>query len=66
MGISDDELDMMNWMWNEGGGRRRSLYTESFGERTDLNVFEWRTKRQLIRIPVDRNTYVGSEKKFSS
>ena len=60
MGISDDELDMMNWMWNEGGGRRGSLYTESFGERTDLNVFKWRTKRQLIRIPVDRNTCVGS------
>jgi len=66
MGISDDELDMMNWMWNEGGGSKRSLYTESCGERTDLNVFEWRTKRQLIRILVDRNTYVGSEKKFCS
>jgi len=44
----------------------RSLYTESFGERSDLNVFERRTKRQLIRIPIDWNTYVGSEKKFSS
>jgi len=61
MGISDNEL-----VENEGGGRRRSLYTKSFGERTDLNVFKWCTKRQLIRIPVDRNTSVGSEKKFSS
>jgi len=55
MGISDDELDVI-----EGEGRRRSLYTKSFGERTDLNVFKWRTKRKLIRIPVDRNTCVVS------
>jgi hypothetical protein len=50
----------------EGGGRRRSLYTKCFGERTDLNVFRWRTKHQLFRIPVDRNTCMGSEKKISS
>ena len=56
----DDEL-----FENEGGGRRRSLYMKSFGERTDLNVFKWRTKRQLIRIPVDWKTCVES-KKFSS
>jgi len=55
----DDEL-----VENQEGGRRRTLYMKSFGERTDLNVFKWRTKRQLIRIPVDRNTCVGS-KKFS-
>jgi hypothetical protein len=61
MGISDNEL-----VENEGGGRRRSLYTKSFGEMTDLYVFKWCTKRQLIRIPVDRNTCVGSEMKFSS
>jgi len=60
MGMYKDELVV-----NEGGGRRRSLYMKSFGERTDLNVFKWHTKRQLIRIPVDRNTCVGS-KKFSS
>jgi len=48
----------------EGEGRRRSLYTKSFGEKTDLNVFKWRSKRQLIRIPVDRNNCVGSEKKI--
>jgi hypothetical protein len=57
MGISHDELDVI-----EGGGRRRSLYTKSFGEWTDLNVFKWRTKRQLIRIPVDQNTCMGSKR----
>jgi len=60
MGISDNEL-----VENDGGGRRRSLYTKSFGERTDLNLFKWCTKCQLIRIPVDRNTCMGREKKFS-
>jgi len=42
------------------GGCKRSLYTKSFGQKIDLNVFEWRAKRQLIGTPVDRNTWVGS------
>ena len=36
----------------EGGGGRRSLCTKSFGQRTDLNVFERRANRQLIGRPV--------------
>jgi len=28
-----------------------SLYTKSFGQRTDLNVFEWHAKCQLIGTP---------------
>jgi len=51
MGMCEDELDE-----KEGGGGRRSLCTKSFGQRTDLNVFEWRAKWQLIRTPVDPNT----------
>jgi hypothetical protein len=58
--ISDNVLDGI-----DAGGRRRSLYTKSFAERTDLKVIKWRTKRELIRIPVDRKTCLGSEKKIS-
>jgi hypothetical protein len=50
-GVGCDELDK-----KEGGGRRRSLCTKSCGRRTDLNVFKWHTKCQLIGTLVDRNT----------
>jgi len=46
MRISDNELDV-----KEGGGGRRSLYMKSFGQRTDLNVFQHGAKRQLIGRP---------------
>ena len=46
-GVGCDELDV-----KEGGGGRRSLCTKSFCQRTDLNVFKWRAKRQLIGRPV--------------
>jgi len=60
MGISDNELD------ERQEGCKRSLCTKSFGQKSDLNVFKWRAKRQLIGTPVDRNGWVGSEKKLSS
>jgi hypothetical protein len=59
MGISNEELD------ERQDGCKGSLYTKSFVQKIDLNVFEWRTKRQFIITPDDRNTCVGSGEKFS-
>jgi hypothetical protein len=52
MGISDNELDEIELDEKEGGGGRRCLFTKSFGQRTDLNVFERRANCQLIGRPV--------------
>jgi len=46
MEIRDNELDEIELDEKERGGRRRSLCTKSFGQRTDLNMFEERANRQ--------------------
>jgi hypothetical protein len=39
IGISDNELDETK------EESMRSLYTKSFGQKIDLNLFDWRAKR---------------------
>jgi len=53
-GVGCDELDDLDV--KEGVGERRSLCMRSCGQRTDLTVFQWRARRQVIGTPVDRNT----------
>jgi len=45
MRMCEDELD------EKQGGCKRSLYTKSFGQRTDQDVFEWHAMRQIIGTP---------------